>query len=38
MRAAANMGRKAYGFEVNKEFFNGAKDKMLRRIELNLFM
>ena len=38
LRAAANMGRKAYGFEVNKEFFNGAKDKMLRRIELNLFM
>lgn len=38
LRAAANMGRKAYGFEVNKEFFNGAKDKMLRRIELNLFL
>lgn len=38
LRAAANLGRKAYGFEVNKEFFNGAKDKMLRRIELNLFM
>ena len=38
LRAAANMGRKAYWFEVNKEFFNGAKDKMLRRIELNLFM
>ena len=38
LRAAANMGRKAYGFEVNKGFFNGAKDKMLRRIELNLFM
>ena len=38
LRAAANMGRKAYGFEVNKGFFNGAKDKMLSRIELNLFM
>lgn len=38
LRAAANLGRKAYGFEVNKGFFNGAKDKMLRRIELNLFM
>lgn len=38
LRAAANLGRKDYGFEVNKGFFNCAKDKMLRRIELNLFM
>lgn len=38
LRAAANMGRKGYGFEVNKDFFHGARDKMLRRIEQNLFM
>ena len=35
--AAANMGRKAYGFEVNKEFYNGARNKVLRRIRPNLF-
>lgn len=38
LRAAANMGRKGYCFEVNKDFFHGARDKMLRRIEPNLFM
>lgn len=35
--AAANMGRDAYGFEVNKEFYKGAKNKVLRRIQTNLF-
>ena len=35
--AAAQMGRKAYGFEVNKQFFNGAKDVVLRRVQTNLF-
>lgn len=35
--AAANMGRKAYGFEVNKQFYHAAKDIVLRRIEQNLF-
>ena len=37
LRAAANLGRKAYGFEVNKEFFTGAKEKVLSRIEPRLF-
>ena len=37
IRAAANLGRKAYGFEVNKEFFRGAKEKVLSRIEPRLF-
>lgn len=35
--AAANMGRKAYGFEVNKGFYNDARNKVLRRIQPNLF-
>lgn len=37
LRAAANMGRRAYGFEVNKDFYNGAKDKVLHRFEPSLF-
>ena len=37
LRAAANLGRKAYGFEVNKEFFRGSKEKVLSRIEPRLF-
>lgn len=37
LRAAANMGRRSYGFEVNKDFYNGAKDKVLRRFEPSLF-
>ena len=37
LRAAANLGRKAYGFEVNKEFFNAANEKVLSRIEPRLF-
>jgi site-specific DNA-methyltransferase (adenine-specific) len=37
LRAAANMGRKAYGFEVNKEFYKAAKEKVLSRIEPRLF-
>lgn len=35
--AAANLGRKAYGFEVNKQFYNGAKDKVLKCIQPKLF-
>lgn len=35
--AAANMQRRAYGFEVNKEFYDAAKSKVLRRIQPNLF-
>lgn len=37
LRAAANLGRKAYGFEVNKEFFKAANEKVLSRIEPRLF-
>lgn len=37
LRAAMNLGRKAYGFEVNKDFYRNAKEKMLRRIEPRLF-
>lgn len=37
LRAAANLGRKAFGFEVNKEFFNAANEKVLSRIEPRLF-
>lgn len=36
--AAANMKRRAYGFEVNKEFYRGANEKVLRRISPNLFV
>lgn len=35
--AAANMQRRAYGFEVNKEFYDAAQSKVLRRIQPNLF-
>ena len=35
--AAANMRRKAYGFEVNKEFYDAATNKVLRHIQRNLF-
>lgn len=37
LRAAANLGRKAYGFEVNKEFSSAANEKVLSRIEPRLF-
>lgn len=36
--AAANMSRKAYGFEVNKGFYNSAQNIVLRRIQSNLFV
>lgn len=35
--AAANMGRKAYGFEIKKNFYKDATEKVLRRIQPNLF-
>ena len=35
--AAANMQRRAYGFEVNKEFYDAAKSRVLLRIQPNLF-
>lgn len=36
--AAANLKRKAYGFEVNKEFYRGAKERVLRVITPRLFV
>ena len=38
LRAAANMRRRAYGFEVNKEFFKAANEKLLHCIEQQLFV
>ena len=35
--AAAQCGRKAYGFEIKKEFCKDAKEKIFSRIQKNLF-
>ena len=35
--AAANIGRKAYGFEVNKGFYNAAKSKVMTKVQPKLF-
>ncbi len=37
LRAAANLGRTAYGFEVNKQFYNMACKKILSKVEPRLF-
>lgn len=37
LRAAANCGRSAYGFEIKKDFFKIANEKMLRLTEPKLF-
>jgi site-specific DNA-methyltransferase (adenine-specific) len=36
--AAANCGRKAYGFEIKKDFYKNAKKKILTKIEKPLFV
>ena len=36
--AAANMGRKAYGFEIKKKFYNAAVEKVLRYKQPKLFL
>lgn len=36
--AAANMGRKAYGFEIKKDFYAEARVKVLPRISKSLFV
>ena len=36
--AAANLNRKAYGFEVNKQFCKDAETKVLWRVQKNLFV
>ena len=35
--AAANLERRAYGFEIKKDFYKDAKEKVLRTIQPNLF-
>jgi site-specific DNA-methyltransferase (adenine-specific) len=35
--AAANCGRRAYGFEIKKDFYNAANNKVLRVISKKLF-
>lgn len=35
LRAAAELGRNAYGFEIKKDFFNLANEKMLKNIQLD---
>lgn len=36
--AAANMGRKAYGFEIKKNFYAAARSKVLTRVQKSLFV
>ena len=36
LRAAAELGRKAYGFEIKKDFFKDAKERMLSEIRIDL--
>lgn len=35
--AAAQMGRRAYGFEIKKEFYKAAKEKVLSRVQMSMF-
>lgn len=35
--AAAQMGRRAYGFEIKKDFYKAAKEKVLSRIQMSMF-
>lgn len=37
LRAAIQKGRKAYGFEIKKNFFNDARDKVLKSFQMSLF-
>lgn len=37
LRAAAELGRNAYGFEIKKEFYRAAKEKMLLNYQQDLF-
>lgn len=36
--AAANLSRRSFGFEIDKEFFRKANDIMLKKIQPNLFI
>ena len=35
--AAAELGREAYGFEIKKEFYKQAKERVLRRLQPDIF-
>lgn len=37
LKAAAELGRNAYGFEIKKDFYKAAKEKMLVTIRQDLF-
>ena len=37
LRAAAQLGRRAYGFEIKKDFYKEAKEKMLVNLQPNFF-
>lgn len=37
LRAAIQSGRKAYGFEIKKNFYQEARDKVLKNFQLSLF-
>lgn len=37
LRASAELGRHAYGFEIKKDFYNGAKEQMLANIQQDMF-
>lgn len=37
LRAAAELGRNAYGFEIKKDFYKDAKEKMLANIQPDMF-
>ena len=37
LRAAAELGRNAYGFEIKKDFYKSAKEKMLVNFQQDLF-
>ena len=38
LRAAAEMGRSAYGFEIDKKFYREAQERMLSHLEMPLFV
>ena len=37
LKAAGNLSRRAYGFEIKKDFYKQAKEKMLRTFDQSLF-
>lgn len=37
LRAAAELNRNAYGFEIKKGFYKAAKEKMLVNIPISMF-